>query len=129
MELADVVDSKSSGSDTVPVRIRLAAPFIYENGCITRFRCLVIQPFLYSSHFFSHFYRKFFLCNNNGSIINHFSVKNLVVNETYFNTSFIHVIAFRVLGNPMYGIHCVITFNKISLSFPIAALPPICARS
>lgn len=125
MELADVVDSKSSGSDTVPVRIRLAAPFIYENGCITRFKRLVVQPFLYIWYF----YRKFFLCNNNGSIINHFSVKNLVVNETYFNTSFIHVIAFRVLGNPMYGIHCVITFNKISLSFPIAALPPICARS
>lgn len=46
MELADVVDSKSSGSDIVPVRIRPAAPFVLVDCCITWFKYLVVQLFL-----------------------------------------------------------------------------------
>ncbi|CAI3643611.1 hypothetical protein CNEO4_2070002 [Clostridium neonatale] len=34
MELADVLDSKSSGSDTVPVRPRSPAPLFLSNRCI-----------------------------------------------------------------------------------------------
>lgn len=52
MELADVVDSKSSGSDIVPVRIRPAAPYILEKKlCYLIY--LVIWFFLFSVFFLS----------------------------------------------------------------------------
>ena len=38
MELADVADSKSAGSDTVPVQVRSPAPKNSHEGCFFSFR-------------------------------------------------------------------------------------------
>ena len=45
MELADVLDSKSSGSDTVPVRPRSPAPKKESNFCISKVASFFMQKY------------------------------------------------------------------------------------